>query len=99
MWSQISISNISVSGGIDFLVRDNRGNRVLLNGDSLVRMFGNNDRLGNLIYDNKNAGNADGWDGTFMGRKLPYGVFVWVAEGIAENGQLIRRTGSTALIT
>ncbi|MEY3059757.1 MAG: hypothetical protein RL000_1109, partial [Bacteroidota bacterium] len=56
------------------------------------------DRLGNLIYDNKNAGSADGWDGTFMGRKLPYGVFIWVAEGIAENGQLIRRTGSTALI-
>jgi gliding motility-associated-like protein len=67
-------------------------------GIKIMQVFRIYDRLGNLVYDNRNAGSADGWDGTFMGRKLPYGVFVWVAEGIADNGQIIRRTGSTALI-
>jgi gliding motility-associated-like protein len=55
-------------------------------------------RRGVLVYDNKNANASTGWDGTFRGKKLPVDTYVWVAQGIDEDGKTIRRTGNVVLV-
>jgi gliding motility-associated-like protein len=67
-------------------------------GIKTMKLFRIYDRFGNLVYDNKNATNADGWDGKKDGKKLPVGVYVWVAEGTGEDDQPIKRSGNVILV-
>ncbi|MCB0589558.1 MAG: gliding motility-associated C-terminal domain-containing protein, partial [Phaeodactylibacter sp.] len=63
-----------------------------------LRVFG---RWGELIYDEQNlAPNQPGrgWDGTFRGRKLNPGVFVYVAEVEFINGQVAVFKGEVNLV-
>jgi gliding motility-associated-like protein len=55
-------------------------------------------RWGNVVYDNKSATASTGWDGTFRGNKLPVGTYTWIAEGIDDDGNVIRRSGNTVLV-
>ena len=56
------------------------------------------DRWGNLLFNRANVTSATGWDGTYNGRLMPPGVYVWVAEGVDIDNNLIRRQGNFALI-
>jgi gliding motility-associated-like protein len=47
-------------------------------------------RWGNLVFDGKNAAVNDmalGWDGYFIGKKMPAGVYAWLAEVAYLDGQ------------
>ena len=52
-------------------------------------------RWGQLVFQSNNA--SKGWNGKLNGI-LQSGVFVWIAEGLDFNGNLIRRKGTTALV-
>jgi gliding motility-associated-like protein len=63
-----------------------------------MKMFRIYDRFGNLVYDDKNANSASGWDGTYKGKKLPVGSYVWIAEGTGEDDSQVKRTGNVMLV-
>lgn len=63
-----------------------------------MKIFRIYDRFGNLVFDDKNANSATGWDGKYKGKKLPVGSYVWIAEGTGEDGQEIKRTGNVMLV-
>jgi gliding motility-associated-like protein len=63
-----------------------------------IRMFRIYNRWGTLVYDNKNASVNTGWDGTYLRTAQPMESYVWVAEGIDNDGKFIRRSGNTILI-
>jgi len=41
---------------------------------------------------------AKGWDGTINHINEQTGVFVWIAEGVDEKGNVVRRKGTVTLI-
>lgn len=53
-------------------------------------------RWGNLVFETRAIG--AGWDGRYKGVLQPMETYVWVAEGISEDGKTIRSTGNTTLI-
>jgi len=55
-------------------------------------------RWGSLLFDNKAATASTGWDGTFNGKLMPIGTYTWIAEGIDDDGNIIRRSGNTVLV-
>jgi len=60
-----------------------------------IKSFQIFDRWGNLIYDKENIDPltfADWWDGTFNGRKVEQGVYVYVIEMDSDKIELIRST-------
>jgi gliding motility-associated-like protein len=63
-----------------------------------MKVFRIYDRFGNLVFDDKNANSATGWDGKYKGKKLPIGSYVWIAEGTGEDDQQIKRTGNVMLV-
>ncbi|MGF2412125.1 PKD domain-containing protein [Ferruginibacter sp.] len=54
------------------------------------------DRWGNIVFTTKNF--FDKWDATLGGKKVPNGNFVWIAEAVTYDGQLIQRKGSVMVI-
>jgi len=59
------------------------------------------DRWGELIFENKNFAPNDtaaGWDGTFGGRAVSPGVFVFVAELALKGGEIKKLEGSITVI-
>ncbi len=56
------------------------------------------DRWGNLIYNNSNVNSSTGWDGRLKGKLAPIGAYVWVAEGVDLDNNIIKRRGNFALI-
>jgi gliding motility-associated-like protein len=60
------------------------------------RAFHIYDRLGREIFLSTSIN--QGWDGTLRGQKLPSETYVWVAEGMDSNNQLIRRSGQVLLV-
>jgi gliding motility-associated-like protein len=71
-----------------FLVRSH-GLREL----DYLRVF---DRWGNMIFESKNA--ADGWDGTYKGKPLTPGTYVYYMQATCSNGQSILKQGNITLI-
>jgi hypothetical protein len=41
---------------------------------------------------------ANGWDGTYNGRELNIGVYVWVAEVELLDGNVVLRSGNVTLV-
>ena len=70
--------------------------RPLNVGIKQLKYFRVYNRWGNLIFETTKMN--EGWDGTHRGSKLASDTYVWSAEGIDQNGKLIRRSGSTTLI-
>ena len=54
------------------------------------------DRFGKLVFATSDP--SAGWDGTYKGEKQDSGTFVWQAEGIDINGNIIYRKGTVVLI-
>lgn len=63
-----------------------------------MKVFRIYNRWGVLLYDNKNANMSSGWDGKYLGVDQPIETYVWMAEGVDEDGKIIRRSGNTVLI-
>lgn len=70
----------------------------ILVGIKTMNIFKIFDRWGNLIYSRPNANSSTGWDGMINGKSQPTGGYVWVAEGIDLENNIIRRTGKFVLI-
>ena len=56
------------------------------------------DRWGNLIYNNSKVERSNGWDGKLNGKLAPIGAYVWIAEGVDLDNNIIKRRGNFALI-
>jgi gliding motility-associated-like protein len=65
-------------------------------GVTSLRYFRVYDRWGQLIYQTGIIG--EGWDGTYKGVKQPMETYVWMAEGVDIDGNVIKRTGKTILL-
>lgn len=53
-------------------------------------------RWGNLVYATNEL--HQGWDGKMKGIEQPGGVYVWMVQGITEDGKLITKKGTVTLI-
>jgi len=53
-------------------------------------------RWGQLMFETKQFG--QGWDGIYNGQMQPIDTYVWTAEGVGNDGRVIRLTGNAALI-
>ena len=54
------------------------------------------DRWGQLMFQTNIPG--QGWDGKYKGVKQPIETYMWMAEGIDVNGNIIKKNGSTILM-
>lgn len=78
-------------------------NNLIVHGSSstTVKLFRVYDRYGELVFENEQLLINDpmsGWDGTFRGKEMPAGVYVWYAEVEYEDGMKEALKGSTLLI-
>ncbi|MAT56157.1 MAG: hypothetical protein CMN32_16930 [Saprospirales bacterium] len=74
------------------------GNSKLVDKINYFRVF---DRWGELLFeagDFEINSNTTGWDGTFKGKPMPPGVYVWYLEVSFIDGSLERYSGHTTLI-
>ncbi|OYY23185.1 MAG: hypothetical protein B7Y69_04935, partial [Sphingobacteriia bacterium 35-40-8] len=53
-------------------------------------------RFNQLMFETKNY--DEGWNGMVNGVAQPMGIYIWVAEGIANDGSLVHKTGQTLLL-
>ena len=53
-----------------------------------------------MVFEQQNfqAAQQVGWDGSFDGKKVQSGVFVWLLEATLTNGEVISLQGSVALV-
>lgn len=61
-----------------------------------LKYFSIFNRWGELVFTTKDA--SKGWNGTFRGQQQDGNVFVWTAEAIDYNGNIIRKKGTVTLI-
>jgi hypothetical protein len=64
----------------------------------LMRVF---DRWGDLVFERKNfplSEPSQGWDGTFNGQLASPGVYVWLAEVLLDNGQVLFLKGDVTVL-
>lgn len=69
---------------------------IFLVGISRLLYFRVFNRWGQLLFETNDP--AQLWDGTFNGQKQPLETYVWIAEGIGENGTKVVRRGQTILL-
>jgi minor extracellular serine protease Vpr len=65
-------------------------------GVRLLTYFKVFNRWGQLLYQTSNEN--EGWDGYFKGTKQPMEAYVWIAEGIDVDNNIIKRTGTFLLL-
>ena len=53
-------------------------------------------KFGKLMFETKNS--TDGWNGISYGEKQPMDAYMWIAEGIDNNGNIVQKTGNVLLI-
>jgi len=53
-------------------------------------------KWGELLFESNNT--ANGWDGNYKGAQQAAGNYIWVAEGIANNGSIVTQHGQIILI-
>ncbi len=53
-------------------------------------------RYGKLMFETRNP--DAGWDGNYGGTQQPMSIYIWVAEGLANDGSLIKKTGEILLL-
>ena len=61
-----------------------------------LKYFNIYNRFGEMIFTTRNLGS--GWDGTYKGQKQDPNTFVWVAEAVDYNGNVLKRQGFVILI-
>jgi gliding motility-associated-like protein len=82
---------------------DNLNNKLLVHGTegAMIKLFRVHDRWGELLFENGDFLTNDteaGWDGTFRGKEMPAGVYVWYLEVEYNDGRKELLKGSTMLI-
>lgn len=82
---------------------DNLNNKLLVHGtqDAMIKLFRVHDRWGELLFENGDFPTNDteaGWDGTFRGKEMPAGVYVWYLEVEYNDGRKELLKGSTMLV-
>jgi len=70
--------------------------KPILVGISTFHYFNIYNRWGNLIFTSQDPN--QGWDGTFKGVPQPVETYLWIAEGIDENGKKVVQKGMTSLV-
>jgi adhesin/invasin len=70
--------------------------KPILVGMSAFHYFSVYNRWGNLLFTTEDAN--IGWDGTFKGTPQPIETYLWIAEGIDNNGNRVLRKGMTSLV-
>jgi gliding motility-associated-like protein len=70
--------------------------KPILVGIKTFHYFNVYNRWGNLIFTTQDAN--QGWDGTFKGVAQPVETYLWIAEGIDENGHKVVAKGMTSLV-
>jgi gliding motility-associated-like protein len=70
--------------------------RVVASSIRLLKVFAVYDRWGSQLFTSTNP--AVGWDGTFNGREMPAGVYVWVVVGVDYAGKTVERKGTVVLV-
>ncbi len=53
-------------------------------------------RWGNRVFDADNI--DEGWDGTYKGVAQPMGVYLYIFEGVLDNGRIVSRQGNVTLL-
>jgi len=53
-------------------------------------------RFNQLMFETKNY--DEGWNGMVNGIAQPMGIYIWVAEGVANDGSLLKKSGQTLLL-
>lgn len=53
-------------------------------------------RYGQLMFETRNP--DIGWNGSFGGTPQPMSIYIWVTEGVALDGSVVRKTGETLLL-
>jgi gliding motility-associated-like protein len=53
-------------------------------------------RFGKQVFETRNVDR--GWDGVYNGTPQPMSVFFWLAEGVAEDGTIVQRSGQFLLM-
>ena len=61
-----------------------------------LRYFRIFNRWGQLVFETNTIG--QGWDGVFKGQPQGIDTYQWIAEGIGNNGQVVKRAGNSVLI-
>lgn len=69
---------------------------VNLVGVKSLRYFRIYNRWSKKVFETSDAG--QGWDGRVNGVLQPMATYVWIAEGIDNNGQTVRKEGSVTLL-
>jgi len=54
------------------------------------------DRWGNKMFETTDIN--DGWDGTYHGKKMNMGTYMWFLSCLEQDGSPVVRSGNTALI-
>ncbi len=70
--------------------------KPILVGITTFHYFSIYNRWGNLIFTTQDPN--QGWDGTFKGVPQPVETYLWIAEGIDENGRKVVQKGMTSLV-
>ena len=70
-------------------------------GISQIKSFRVYDRWGELLFDRENLAPNDAsnaWDGTYNGEKPKPDVFIWIVDGVCDNGSIFSNKGNVTLI-
>jgi gliding motility-associated-like protein len=70
--------------------------KPILVGISTFHYFTVYNRWGNIVFTTQDPN--QGWDGTFKGAPQPVETYLWIAEGVDENGRKIVAKGMTSLV-
>jgi gliding motility-associated-like protein len=70
--------------------------KVILRGIARLRYFRIYNRWGGMVFESTNI--ANGWDGTIGGVAQPAGVYVYEAEAVTSDGQIIQKQGNITLL-
>ncbi|MCF2488738.1 gliding motility-associated C-terminal domain-containing protein [Dyadobacter sp. CY347] len=68
----------------------------VINNITSLNYFKIYNRWGELVFYTKDL--HKGWDGTFGGKQAIPGTYVWMIEGISDEGKVMRKNGSVMLI-
>ncbi|HSK13824.1 MAG TPA: T9SS type B sorting domain-containing protein, partial [Phnomibacter sp.] len=70
--------------------------RPILMGLTDLKFFRVYNRYGELLFETNNA--KEGWNGTYKGREQLPQAYVWAAEGIDADGNVVVKKGTSVLI-
>jgi hypothetical protein len=88
--SVITVPNAFAPGSLNGTVK------VILRGIARLRYFRIYNRWGGMVFESTNI--ANGWDGTIGGVAQPAGVYVYEAEAVTSDGQIIQKQGNITLL-